>query len=123
MEGGTKTAGTGRAMEKGEGEIWKEVKEGGKHVCLHICANVRVLRGFPAAASESRWSYGADKRTITRTPAALLAVPPASAFYRFPSVFIDPSDIKSDVLVVVALSVFCLLLSFRPSVPTSCVLT
>lgn len=106
-----------------EGEIWKEVKEGGKHVCLHICANVRVLRGFPAAASESRWSYGADKHTITRTPAALLAVPLASAFYRFPSVFIDPSDIKSDVLVVVALSVFCLLLSFRPSVPTSCVLT
>lgn len=92
-------------------------------MCLHICANVRVLRGFPAAASESRWSYGADKRTITRTPAALLAVPPASAFYRFPSVFIDPSDIKSDVLVVVALSVFCLLLTFRPSVPTSCVLT
>lgn len=102
-----------------------ERSEGGRQGCVsaYLCKCPCASRGFPAAASESWWSYGADKRTVTRTPAALLAVPPASAFYRFPSVFIDPSDIKSDVLVVVALSVFCLLLSFRPSVPTSCVLT
>lgn len=58
-----------RAVEKVEGGRG-DMERRKQDVCLHVCVQTCVcvfVRFFPAAASESRWSNSADKRSIKPT--------------------------------------------------------